>query len=293
MTLKYSVSLNKVGLKSADEAYGGYLNAYAFHETDFDTWFNNFKNLVISKMGKEYFPVYRMADGEYRFIMGRKYNFHKKPLWRELIAVTAEKTRIKNPNRWKTSWGEAYAPSRVKQLRKDLIQNVRYIAEKGYLACYFNENGLNAFVEYNNSLIPFFNKNSIKFNATNYVPFHFICGLLVKPGWETFYKNRTILIATGSDDVSEAKINTTLKAFGAKSVVFLRISKTASMEEVLDLTSITQKIDICFVAAGIGSANIVKQLEPLNTVVLDIGGYINCYVDKEASQHGGIFKLPI
>ncbi|AUS05839.1 hypothetical protein [Pseudotamlana carrageenivorans] len=292
MSLKYKVNINHVGLESADKAYGGFLDAYSFKDTHFNIWFEEYKKLILSKMGKEYFPIYRMADGEYRFLMGRKYNFYKKPLWKELIAVTAEKLRIKNPDKWKTSWGEEYAPEKVKQLRQDLIENIKYISQKGQLACYFNENGLNAFVEYNKYLTSFFAKHNITFNSSNYIPFHFVCGLLVRPGWEAFYKNRTILVVTGSDDNSEPKIKNTLLKLGVNEVLFLRISKKASMEEIINLDTLNKPIDLCLVAAGIGSAHILKQLEPLNTVVLDIGGYINCYIDNNSSQHGGIFKLP-
>jgi hypothetical protein len=293
MDLKYKVNLNNVGKGSADKVYGGYLNAYSFKDILFENWIDQFRKALLSKMGKEYFPVYRMADGEYRFLMGRKYNFHRKPLWKELLAVAAEKVRIKNPDKWKTSWGEEYNPDKVKALRKKLIQDVRYISEKGLLACYLNENGLNAFVEHNKYIIPFFEKHHIKFDEFNYIPFHFVCSILVTNGWQDFYKNKKILIVTGSNDDSENKIKDTILSFGASKVLFLRISKTTSMEEILDLTSITDRIDLCMVAAGIGSANILRKLEPLRTVTLDIGGFINCYVDVNSSQHGGIFKSPI
>lgn len=292
MSLKYKVDIDKVGLDSAAKAYGGYLEAYSFYETTFDEWFNEFRTLILSKIGNEYVPVYRMADGEYRFLMGRKYNFNKKPLLRELIAVTAEKLRIKNPNKWKTSWGEEYAPKQVRKLRENLINDIKEISQNGYLACYYNENGLQAFLEYNKYLVPFFNKQDIKFDRTNYIPFHFVCGLLVCPGWEEFYLNRHILIVSGTDDSSEEKIKTTILNLGAKKLSFLRISKTASMQEKINLSKIKSDVDLCFVSAGIGSANIIKQLQLLNTVTLDIGGYINCFINKNASQHGGIFKLP-
>lgn len=292
--LPYKVNLDKVGLESANKAYGGSLDAYSFFDTTFEEWFNNFRELLISKMGKEYFPIYRMADGEFRFAMGRKYNWYKKPLYREVLAVTAEKLRIKNPDKWKTSWGEEYSPEKVKSLRKQLLTNIKYISTKGMLACYYNTNGLHAFEEYNNHLLPFFEKNEITFNKDNYIPFHFVCGILVKEGWQSFFKERHILIVTGSDRESEQKIEKTILTLGANKVSFLPISKTASMEEVLNLDDYKElKIDIIFVAAGIGSANILRQLESLQTVTLDIGGYMNCFKDNSASQHGGIFKLPI
>lgn len=50
--------------------------------------------------------------------------------------------------------------------------------------------------------------------------------------------------------------------------------------------------DGSLVAAGIGSANILRQLQPLNTLSLDIGGLMNCFADRQASQHGGVIRLP-
>lgn len=289
----YKVNLDKVGLESADKAYGGYLNAFSFFETNFEKWFGSFRNQAISKIGNEYFPIYRMADGEYRFLMGRTYNWYKRPLYREIIAVTLEKLRIINPNKWKTSWGEEYSPKKSESLRLQLIEDLQFISKKGILGCYYNTNGLHAFEEYNNKIIPFFKKFSIVFNKDNYVPFHFVCGMLVNRGWEEFYVNRHILIVTGSDEGSEKEINKNLISLGANKVSFLRISKTASMEEKLKLDEyINKNIEIIFVAAGIGSSNILKQLQPLKTLTIDIGGYMNCFKDVNASQHGGIFKLP-
>ena len=294
MRLPYKVNLDNVGLSSANEAYGGYLNAFSFHQTNFEAWFVEFRNLLLSKMGKEYFPVYRLADGEYRFLMGRKYNWHRKPLVKELLAVTAERLRIKNPNKWKTSWGEEYNSKKAKLLKEKLINDIQYISKAGILAAYYNVNGLHAFEEYNEYLIPFFNNKSIQFSRNNYYPFHFVCGVLVKSGWQDFVENKIILIVTGSDENSEKKIEDTLKRMGAKAVLFHKISKTSSMEDTLELEYfLAEQIDISFVAAGIGSANILRQLEPLQTVVLDIGGYMNCFIEHSASQHGGIFRLPI
>ena len=154
-------------------------------------------------------------------------------------------------------------------------------------------NGLKAFQEYNNKLIPFFLKNKITLSENNYIPFHFVCGILVRKGWECFFLKKHIMVVTGSDDFSEIKIKESLYLLGVSKVSFYRISKTRSMEEKLNLEPfLNDNIDMCLVAAGIGSANILRQLELLNTVVLDVGGFINCLVDTSSSQHGGIFKFP-
>ncbi len=291
--LKYRVDLDFIGISSAAKAYGGKLEAWSFIDVQGEAWLSNFRKHVLSCIGKKYLPIYRMADGEYRFLIGRKFNPNRRPLIKEIVAITAEKIKLKNPNRWKTSWGEEYSPEEIKGLRQNLLEDIRFISQSGYLACYINDNGLHAFTEYNKYMEFFFHKYDIRFDAMNYIPFHFVVGLLTNDGWQIFYKNRKILIISGIDDAKEAKIKQSLFNLGASNVEFLRISSTASMKDILDLSKVKTTPDLCLVAAGIGSANILRQLEPLQTVVLDIGGYMNCYIDKSLSIHGGIFGLPV
>jgi hypothetical protein len=43
------------------------------------------------------------------------------------------------------------------------------------------------------------------------------------------------------------------------------------MFDKIDVNKITQPVDVVFIAAGIGSLNIISQLESLNTVCIDAG----------------------
>jgi len=290
--MKYRASLGFVGSGNAAPAYGGLLDAWSFTRTSPEDWFSAFRVTALRSIGQRYLPVYRMADGEYRFLMGRKFNRYRRPLWRELAAVGAERLRLRNPDAWKTSWGETYAPSEAAELRAALIHDIRYIAERGFLACYINDNGLHAFTEYNRHVEPYFESRGIPFNQYNYVPFHFVCALLTNSGWQEFYAGRNILVVSGTDDDTERLIARQLQAMGARSTRFIRISRTHSMKDRINLSSLEQDIDIGLVAAGIGAANILRQLAPLGTLVLDIGGYISCYIDPQSLQHGGVFGLP-
>jgi hypothetical protein len=290
--MKYRVSIDFVGRGNAAKAYGGRLDAWSFVSVDPMSWFSQFRRNALESIGNRYLPVYRMADGEFRFLMGRKYNIYNRPLWKELVAVSSEKLRLKNPDSWKTSWGESYSPAEAESLRESLLSKIRFIAECGFLACYINDNGLNAFTEYNRHIQPYFCKEGVPFHDQNYVPFHFVCALLVNEGWEEFYEGRKILIVSGTDDSTEIKLGDRLRKFGAKNIEFLRVSKTSAMKDKINLNSIHNRPDICLVAAGVGAANIIAQLEDLRTLVLDIGGYINCLVDPSRVQHGGVFGLP-
>ncbi len=290
--MKYRVDMDFIGRGNAGAAYGGFLHAWSFRDIGPRQWFEAFRQTALAAMGRSFLPVYRMADGEYRFLMGRHYNFSRKPFIKEFLAVTAEKIRLTNPDKWKTSWGETYSPEDTRRLRANLIEDIRFIAQKGFLACYINDNGLNAFTEHNKPLLAFFQRHEISFGTENYVPFHFCPSLLVSGGWQGLLQNRRILIVTSLTPEKERAITDTLVEMGVASVCFLPISAHSSMYDRLDLSGIDKTMDICLVAAGIGSANILRQLQPLNTLSLDIGGLMNCFADRKASQHGGVIRLP-
>lgn len=291
-SMKYKVDLDFIGLGDAGTAYGGYLRAWSFRDIDGRAWFEDFRQDALSAIRNRYLPVYRMADGEYRFMFGRRVNWSRKNLARELLAVGAETLRIKNPDRWRTSWGETYAPADTRRLRAELMMHVRELSERGYLACYLNDNGLDAFVEYNRVLEKLLARQGIRLDAGNYVPFHFAPSLLVSPGWKDFLQGRKILIATGLTPEKKARIEHTLTAYGAGAVRFLPISSSSSLTDRLDLSGVDNDVEIALVAAGIGSANILRQLAPLQTLCLDIGGLMNCFQDPKARLHGGIIGLP-
>lgn len=290
--MPYRVDLDFVGLGGAGAAYGGYLKAWSYRDIDGKSWFSEFREAALLAVGRKFLPIYRMADGEYRFLMGRRFNASR-PRLREIAAIVAERLLVKNPNKWKTSWGEGYPAQDRRSLRNKLIEDIRYLSHCGYLACYINDNGLNAFTEYNVVIERFFESRGIPFGVGTYVPFHFAPSLLIAPGWQDFISGRCILVVTGIYPEKEILIRSTLKKMGAREVLFIPISSSSSMTDVVNLSVLPGQIDICLVAAGIGSARILRQLEPLQTLAIDVGGLMNCFVDPKVRQHGGVIGLPV
>lgn len=286
------VDLDFIGRGNAAAAYGGHLRAWSFFETDGRAWFDAFRADALSAVGRRFLPIYRMADGEYRFLMGRRFNPARRPAWKEVAAIAAERLRIRNPDRWKTSWGEEYPPQETRRLRRELIDNIRHVSQHGYLACYLNDNGLDAFTEYNHVLQRFLMNQGVRFDATTYVPFHFAPSLLISSGWQDFIVGRRILVVTGMTADKERRIRETLAKMGARGVETLPISSTSSMTDRLNLSAVQVTPDLCLVAAGIGSANVLRQLQRLDRLALDIGGLMNCFVNPSSRQHGGVIGLP-
>ena len=289
--MPYRIPLNFVGNGKAIKAYGGSLEAWSFIDIDPLDWFSNFQSKALASIGREFFPIYRMADGEYRFLMGRFFNRNKKPIIKEVASYLLDKSGIRNQDKWSTSWGESYDPALKKNLTEKYISDIYEISKSGMLALYINNNGLNAFTEYNSSVVSFLRSKGIELNSSNYIPFHFPCELLTGNYRSFFYRDRNLLVITGLNAKKEFRIKNTLEELGAKSVQFIGISSNKSMQDKIDLTSINMPVDVCLVAAGIGASNIINQLKNLNTLCIDIGGLVGCFETPSKSIHGGTFSI--
>jgi len=193
--------------------YGGRLDAYSFIDTNCEQWFEKFTEEIISSIGKKYYPVYRIADGELRFLFGPKVNWNKNVI-KSILSYIKYKI-LKRP--WKTSWGEEYSPSDLRQLKDSLQTCVKQISLSGKMAIYWNENGLNAFTEYNKSLIKNFEKLNITINAENYIPFHFGQALIAKNPHKVL-NNRNILFVSGINESEFSALKNNMITLGAKNV---------------------------------------------------------------------------
>lgn len=275
------------------DIYGGRLEAYSFSSKDAHSWFNTFQTHLIGSLGKGFLPIYRMADGEYRFLMGRKPNYHFRHLLKEFLYSILRVLKLVDDENWTTSWGEHYSKDQIDSLRMGLIENIRDISNSGYLSCYFYETGLDKYHEYNSSLLDFFASNDIKVGVDNYYPFHFVGLALTVGKCYDFYLRRKILFVSSLSDMEKDSIKKNVLELGASEVGFLNISSNSSMTDTVDLSTLdTKSYDLVLVAAGIGSAHIISQLSCLNTVTIDIGGLIRVFMNPDYQVHQGSFSFP-
>ena len=56
------------------------------------------------------------------------------------------------------------------------------------------------------------------------------------------------------------------------------------MYDTINLSLVKQPVDLILVGGGIGASNILRQLEPLNTVAIDVGYVIECLADPERKK---------
>ena len=64
--------------------YGKYLVAFHHEKINPVKWFNEFCSLLEDSIGKNYLPIYRMADGEYNFLFGLGLNLRNQKKSRAL-----------------------------------------------------------------------------------------------------------------------------------------------------------------------------------------------------------------
>ena len=263
----------------AKEWYGGL--AYRMLEDEpVQKAFDRFSERVLSSVSREFLPVYRMADGEFEFLTGKVPVAPDSDGVRRLVhTIATPARRVARLVRFHTVWGETYyAWQRAAALTR-LRTSIRHIAERGYLALYFVRRADGWSEEYFTPACEWLDRNGITLTRANYVPFYAVYALLSGPRrWDVF-GGRTVLVVTHLTASRRTAIENGLRDLGANAVEFIGISGRGALFETIDVSKVERPIDVALVAAGIGSAPILTQLEPLRVPALDAGMWIDCLVD--------------
>lgn len=295
--LAFRLPLELPGNTDAASSYGGYLNVWSFTERSTMDWYNTFREDLLATIGRRFYPIYRMADGEFRFLLGHTFNFKAKNLLKEFIYISLANMgldvriidgRIAVRRSFTTSWGEAYAKKQRKLLRWQYIKMLQQLSLDGSLALFLMDSASGICSSQLKPICRFLDGERINLHLGNYVPFHFPTYLLCGPSCNVFYHNRNLLFVSSLGHEERIKLKEYILALGAKSVQFISISENKSLLDTIDCRDIHLPIDICLVAAGIGSANILLQLRSLETIAIDIGGFINCLIEPNRVYHGFI-----
>ena len=278
---------------------------YFFEDDTAQNLYEKFQELILSKMGKEYFPIYRMADGEFIFI--KNLFLPKLSLKDKIIKVLKNIKILIKPNimygrkikhnykkellnlfdthYFRVAHGESYSSKEFKILQKKFPQQLKEISKRGKLAIHFmEEKNSHGYAEFHEIVFNYLNRIGLSLNAENYTHFYFIYALLNCVERDLLYKGRRILIVTNYTEDKRSRIENSLLEAGAFSVEFMKISETGSMFEILDQNRLEQlkgKINLVLVGAGLGSCNILLQLEVLHTVCIDAGINIECLANPE------------
>jgi hypothetical protein len=237
---------------------------------------DSFVERVVSAVGRSYLPVYRMADGEFKFMVGERALLPAGVLHRTVHSVASFARRV--TGRSATCWGEVYAAADRVRAAARFRSALVHVARAGMLAMYFANRKDEWGAAYFEPVCDWLDRHAIPLNATNYVPFYSVYALLSGPVRTELFVGRRVLVATHVSDSRRAALRSGMLAEGCAAVEFLPVSRTQSLLDVLDLRRVQDSPDLVLVAAGIGSVNVLAQLEPLGVPCIDCGIALECII---------------
>lgn len=225
---------------------------------------------------KKHFPIIRLADGEYQFLLGtNELNFRKPKI--KLVYHIFKEYYEKLFNKRFEAKSKTYTSGRydIKKSKIDIIKkysiSLQNTSKKGILAIYTIIKPGFYTEQYLPKLEQFFQKNKIYINIENYVPFYFVYILLTNKKYKSIYENKNVHLITSFNQKSKIKIEKTLKSFNVKKITWTRISEDNSLNDSIDIKKINKNIDVVFVGGGLGKVNIFNQLDNFPALIIDAG----------------------
>lgn len=260
-------------------------------------WFLSFVKNIEDAIGHKFLPIYRMGDGEFQVCVGYRQRYRKKgePAWYYIFALLRATLRqcrksltrrgfVAKTAHWAIS-GDYYSMQELSNVRSKLRQQIRFVAEKGYLSLKFSCREDSMFSQqYIKPMVQWLKKSAVRLDDTNYIPVYFVYAMLTGPYRHRIYQGCRALVITSYDDAKRDAIAKGLEREGVADVQFLPLSQGRSMYDTIDLSTVKRPVDLVLVGRGIGASAILCQLEPLNTVAIDAGYIIECLADPERKR---------
>lgn len=258
----------------------------SFNHLDSQSWFYTFVDIIERKIGREYFPVMRLSDGEYKFILGLQpptygdnlinyLKFYMKYLYKKKIG-----NKKFNANTLPGVSSGSYNIEEVEKIKKKYSKWIKIIAESGILALHLTYSK-NPFQEqYHFKLNKWLSENNIMLNSNNYFPFYFVYALLRGSEKHRILFKRNILVLHSAKGSKREKIRNALLDEGVNSVNWIEISSSRSLFDEIEIESYHGKVDLALVGAGVGKPNILVQLEKLKVPCIDAGFVFEVWADE-------------
>jgi hypothetical protein len=276
-------------------SYGSYVSMIHDRRVTAEELYAEFRSRIIDAIGCRYLPVYRMADGEFIFMFGYRWNWRSKRPFRALASYFKYSYFWYFGHGFKTSWGECYSRTEINKIRREYDRKIGTILEDGFICPFLYLNEIRQYESHNRQVLKYFRNRCGGRLDNSIYPFHFPFFLFSLTGWQDILQGVSILVVTGGGEARFSRIKSSLISLGAANVSVLEVSSSRSMFDVLD-SSVKDKYltcEIALVAAGIGALNIIEQMSWFNGPVIDVGGFVQCLVDNNFIYHGGAVRMPI
>jgi len=253
------------------------INQLSFNNKTFQEKYEKFKIELFDKLkNKSYFPIYRMADGEFIFALGRIYGLGFLSLLRHFFSKWAIKT----------CWGEKYTKRERKSAFNSYVDAIRNVAQNGKLAIHLTEFvGIPSYQEYNIKLLNWFQTHNILLNDDNYIPFYFVYAFFSdEENKMHMFNKKNILVFSSFDENKKDMLKKNLHKYEPNNIEFYEISSDKSLLEKINLNEFKMSPDISLIAGGIGASNILFQLKDSKSVAIDCGMALEVLIDPTLSK---------
>jgi hypothetical protein len=250
-----------------------------------EAWFNEFMDRLVAALGREYLPVCRMSDGEFRFALGQQPPDMRHPFWaRWAIRARAELATLRNRGRFRAGVSGvyssgAYSASEALEARARYGDLLRQIADRGVLALHLSYGEVPFQEHFFPALGRWLAAEEIELTDESYYPFYFVYGALTGPRRGELLKGRRVLVAHGAVGQRRRQIEAGLQREGVAEVVWQPISSERSLFDVIELPDSAHDVDLALVGAGVGKPNVLLQLEPLGVPCIDAGFVFEVWAD--------------
>jgi hypothetical protein len=248
---------------------------YAFAAMDGAGWYRRFADDVLAAADQRRFlPVYRMGDGEFSFALGPPEErlplrrLRPRQLARRALNALAGRRGGHRSGSAGYGW-EVYSPRERRALLDAYVADLRFVAERGWLALALADSPL--YAPWIGEILEWLDARGIPLHAGNYQHVYAVYALLHGPDRARLLQGRRVLVVNHADAARQAAIAGALARAGAAETRFVPISRDKAMLERLDLRSVGGLVGLALVGAGVGAANVLRQLEPLGVPALDVG----------------------
>jgi len=257
--------------------------------------YEKFKNLIYDNIGKNYFPVMRISDGEMLLLTSFQNESRRSNLKKRLIVALKNiyKSTFYNEDKHLSSHifgnfdhgtgkSETYRYSarqftkkESENIKKKFINELKFVSNNGILAIHYSYSEKPSIVEkYWLKFNLILNTNFIFLNEKNCFPFYFVYMFLSESNSLNRIINKKKVLCISSADGSKRKnIMNKIYLYDPVKITWLPIptSKTFFYNLNLSEHNISKNYDIVFLAAGTGKSNIIKQLSIYNCPIIDCG----------------------
>jgi hypothetical protein len=231
-----------------------------------------------------------MSDGEFLFALGEQPPSARLPAIDRLLARIR---RARRARRRRGAFGAAtavgvasgwYPPEQWQRGRSLYGPLARRIAGSGCLALHLSY-GPRPFQEgYFPALGRWLDREGISLTPGNYAPFYFVYAALAGPRRGEILSGRRLLLVNGAKGQKRERIEQGLRREGVAGVQWLSISPDQSLFDQLDLSLVSDPVDLALVGAGVGKPNILVQLEPLGVPCIDAGYLFEVWADPAMAR---------